>query len=63
MRVMPFRLLVGLLLPVDQRSFVTPLQQSGHRFPVGSREHKGFHRGFVRPDRARPVSVVSLAKQ
>jgi hypothetical protein len=41
MRIVPLRLLVGVLLPIDKRDFVTPLQQSAHRFPVGAREHEG----------------------
>jgi len=62
MRLVPVRLLSGLLLPTDQDCFVTPLQEPSHYPPVRSGEHKGFNRGFRCPNGSGPVRVVSVTK-
>src|SRR5579883_684873 len=45
-RFLPVRQLFSLLLPMDQRGFIAPLQQAAHRQPVRSGHHKGLHGGF-----------------
>jgi hypothetical protein len=62
MRLVPVRLLSGLLLPTDQGCFVTPLQEPSHYLAVRSGEHKGFNRGFGGPDGSSPIGVVSVTK-
>jgi hypothetical protein len=62
MRFTPVRRLIGLLLPMDQRCFVTPLQQSSHHLPMRSGAHKSFHGGFCCPDGASPVRVAGVTK-
>jgi hypothetical protein len=61
--LLPLRLTAGLLLPMDQSGFVTPLQQPSHDLPVRSSQHEGLHRGFRGPNGASPERLVSIPQQ
>jgi hypothetical protein len=59
----PFRLLAGLLLPMDKSRFVTPLQEPAHHLAMRSGQHERLHGGFGCPHRTSPEGTVSVTKQ
>src|SRR5581483_3854641 len=63
MRFVPVRLAGSLLLPVNQRSFVAPLQQAPHGLSMRTRQHESFHSGFAYPYGARPERAVTVTQQ
>ena len=59
----PFRLSAGLLLPMDESRFITPIQEPAHHLAMRSSHHERLHGGFGCPHRASPEGIVSVAEQ
>ena len=57
------RKLRGILSPVDNRGFITPVKQPSHDRPMHPRVHEGSHRGLGRPTRTSPKRVSAIPQQ
>ena len=60
---LPFRLLAGLLLPMDKTRFVTPIQEPTHHLAMRSSQHERLHGGLGCPHRTSPEGLVSVTEQ
>jgi hypothetical protein len=63
MRLLPGRKLHASLRPVNQGSFVTPIEQASHSRPVGFRTHECFHGALRRPTRSGPERTPAIPQQ
>ena len=63
MGLLPGRLLIGLLHPVNKGRLIAPVEKLGHSFAMRAREHKSLHRWFCRPHGASPEGVIGIIEQ
>jgi hypothetical protein len=62
MRLVPVRLFILRLRPVDDGRFITPVQQTRHHLPMRAGKHEGLHRLFCCPQGPSPKCQLSVAQ-
>jgi len=62
MRLVPVRLFIFRLQPVDDGRFITPVQQTRHHLPMRAGKHERLHRLFCCPQGSSPKCQVSVAQ-